>query len=120
MYVLCIESYRHIHTAQCEAYIVRLMCVCIHVIKFSLCLRRIGPRSHVWCEKEMVDKAAWEFEEVNTVCMYIHRQYTTGTGMSSPSELLISTLHVINTPLMIHRQCIYHGNELSVIEYNTN
>jgi leukotriene-A4 hydrolase len=25
--------------------------------------KRIGPRSHVWCEKEMVEKAAWEFEE---------------------------------------------------------
>jgi leukotriene-A4 hydrolase len=27
----------------------------------------IGPRSNVWCEKEMVEKAAWEFEEVNIV-----------------------------------------------------
>ena len=31
--------------------------------------RRIGPRSHVWSEKEVVDKAAWEFEEV-CVCVY--------------------------------------------------
>lgn len=31
--------------------------------------RRIGPRSHVWSEKEVVDKAAWEFEEV-CVCIY--------------------------------------------------
>jgi len=26
--------------------------------------RKIGPRSHVWSEKEVVDQAAWEFEEV--------------------------------------------------------
>ena len=32
----------------------------------SLCYRRIGPRSHVWSEKEVVDEAAWEFEEVCT------------------------------------------------------
>ena len=29
--------------------------------------RQIGPRSHVWCEKDMVEKAAWEFEEVGTL-----------------------------------------------------
>ena len=27
--------------------------------------RKIGPRSYVWSEKEVVDKAAWEFEEVS-------------------------------------------------------
>lgn len=26
--------------------------------------RKIGPRTHVWSEKEYVDKAAYEFEEV--------------------------------------------------------
>merc|ERR1719204_1996870 len=25
--------------------------------------RQIGPRSHVWSEKEMVDECAWEFED---------------------------------------------------------
>jgi leukotriene-A4 hydrolase len=29
--------------------------------------RRIGPRSHVWSEKELVDKAAWEFEETEKI-----------------------------------------------------
>ena len=29
--------------------------------------REIGPRSKVWCEKEMVDAAAYEFAEVNFV-----------------------------------------------------
>lgn len=27
--------------------------------------RKIGPRSHVWSEKELVEKAAYEFAEVN-------------------------------------------------------
>ena len=26
--------------------------------------RKIGPRTHVWSEKEIVDQAAWEFDEV--------------------------------------------------------
>ena len=28
--------------------------------------RKIGPRSTVWTEKEMIDAAAYEFAEVNT------------------------------------------------------
>lgn len=28
----------------------------------NLAGREIGPRSTVWCEPEVVDKAAWEFE----------------------------------------------------------
>jgi len=28
--------------------------------------RKIGPRSTVWCEKEMVDAAAYEFAEVKS------------------------------------------------------
>lgn len=30
----------------------------------SLFYRKIGPRSHVWSEKEVVDSAAYEFAEV--------------------------------------------------------
>ena len=29
--------------------------------------RKIGPRSHVWSEKEYVDKAAYEFAETKTM-----------------------------------------------------
>ena len=32
-----------------------------HVYLYS---REIGPRSKVWCEREMVEKAAYEFAEV--------------------------------------------------------
>ena len=34
---------------------------------FSFDNRKIGPRSKVWCEKEMVDAAAYEFAEVNSM-----------------------------------------------------
>ena len=39
--------------------------------------RKIGPRSHVWSEKEVVDKAAWEFEEVSQLPLI---QVTPGCG----------------------------------------
>ena len=29
--------------------------------------RKIGPRSHVWSEKEYVDKAAYDFSETETM-----------------------------------------------------
>ena len=29
--------------------------------------RKIGPRSHVWSEKEVVDSAAYEFAEVHNI-----------------------------------------------------
>jgi len=31
---------------------------------FSLILRQIGPISKVWSEQEMIEKAAYEFQEV--------------------------------------------------------
>lgn len=34
--------------------------------------REIGPRSTVWCEPEMVEQAAWEFE----VKIAYYRNYT--------------------------------------------
>lgn len=32
----------------------------------NLASREIGPRSHVWCEPEVLDKAAWEFADTET------------------------------------------------------
>ena len=47
-------------------------------MSYVLCMyRRIGPRSHIWCEKELVEKAAWEFEEV--------QNYSTSTIWCLPS-----------------------------------
>lgn len=34
----------------------------IAIASGNLAGREIGPRSTVWCEPEVVDKAAWEFE----------------------------------------------------------
>ena len=33
----------------------------------DLVSRQIGPRSHVWSEKEYVDKAAYDFEDTETM-----------------------------------------------------
>eukprot|EP00927_Polykrikos_kofoidii_P023592 TRINITY_DN21684_c0_g1_i1.p1 TRINITY_DN21684_c0_g1~~TRINITY_DN21684_c0_g1_i1.p1 ORF type:complete len:677 (-),score=108.76 TRINITY_DN21684_c0_g1_i1:368-2347(-) len=38
------------------AYLVAIVCAALES-------RRVGPRSHVWSEKEMVDACAWEFED---------------------------------------------------------
>eukprot|EP00927_Polykrikos_kofoidii_P018629 TRINITY_DN18656_c0_g1_i1.p1 TRINITY_DN18656_c0_g1~~TRINITY_DN18656_c0_g1_i1.p1 ORF type:complete len:683 (-),score=95.06 TRINITY_DN18656_c0_g1_i1:46-2028(-) len=38
------------------AYLVAIVCGALES-------RRVGPRSHVWSEKEMVDACAWEFED---------------------------------------------------------
>ena len=53
LHVICIYTYDIV----CIVDVYKLLFI------FSL-YRRIGPRSHVWSEKEFVDKAAWEFEEV--------------------------------------------------------
>ena len=34
---------------------------------YADCNRRIGPRSHVWTEKEMIDKAVYEFADVEVM-----------------------------------------------------
>ena len=39
----------------------------IAIVAGNLVSRKIGPRSSVWCEEEMVEKAQWEFEEVRLV-----------------------------------------------------
>ena len=48
----------------CFLYYSREITLC-----FSFDNRKIGPRSKVWCEKEMVDAAAYEFAEVNLMIM---------------------------------------------------
>lgn len=43
-----------------------LLHIYLFIKKYSF--RQIGPRSHVWSEKEYVDKAAEEFSDVSTSC----------------------------------------------------
>lgn len=51
----------HLRASECVPHYMYMSCN-------VLCMcRRIGPRSHVWCEKELVEKAAWEFGEVHVV-----------------------------------------------------
>lgn len=38
----------------------------IAIVVGDLASRQIGPRSHVWSEPELVEKAAYEFAEVST------------------------------------------------------
>ena len=60
-------------------------------------IRKIGPRSHVWSEKEVVDKAAWEFEEVSYLLLI---QVTPCCGGHCYTACLSHlTLHHLNTKL---------------------
>lgn len=65
-YKKCIRSYNYqlynrvswlSNTALYQKYITK-------ITEQLYCFRTIGPRSKVWCEKEMVDLAAYEFAEV--------------------------------------------------------
>ena len=42
----------------------------IAIVVGQLESRKLGPRSHVWSEKEYVDKAAFEFSEVSCLTYY--------------------------------------------------
>ena len=53
-------------TDQRTIFIVTYVCM-VHTI-----FREVGPKSRVWCEKEMVEQAAWDFSEVSKSNIYIN------------------------------------------------
>lgn len=48
----------------------------------NLVSREIGPRSSVWCEPEVVEQAAWEFDVSNTYLLLVNSLYWSSSALS--------------------------------------